>query len=89
MPHYGFTVKVKFQGPTNYKGARWHARVTRTGMMDDLHKAVVMSAASQESPSQGAHKAARAAMAELLGINEHSEAVAYGDLSPSEFVFIF
>lgn len=87
--HYGFTVKVKFQGPTNYKGARWHARVTRTGMMDALHPSVTVSASPQDSPSQGAHGAARQAMANLLGINEHSEAVAYGELSPSEYVFIF
>lgn len=90
MMQYGHTVIVKFQEPTTYKGARWHARLTRSGMSDTLHPSVTVSASQDKSPRDGAHSAAKEAMAKALGLYYNgTDAVAYGDLSPSQYVFIF
>lgn len=86
---YGNVVKVKFLGPTNFRGARWSAQVTDGGMNAKPQKHVIISHDPGTAPYESAHKAAQAAMAACFTQTEPFEASAYGDLSPAEYVFIF
>ena len=87
---YGNVVKVKFIGPTDTRGARWSATLCDGGMNSVKVRPVVISHDPGSRPADGAHRAAVAAMEKYLDNGGRTPvATTYGDLSSSEYVFIF
>lgn len=82
-------VRVRFHGPTNFKGARWSAQVMNSGMSESNGPVYVRSYNYDETQAEAATKTAQECYCKFTGDLLASAPVMYGHSSPSDYMFFF
>lgn len=82
-------VRVRYLGPTTYRGGRWSAQIMNSGMSDRNGSPVILSHDIARRSVESAYEAAQEAARRFLNHEDAPEALMYGHSSPSDYMFFF